>query len=464
MRLLLRWLILLFPTAWMLVISLASPGESRFWLWGGAGLCLLVSFVFIFFGRAVPPARLSSIVIPLMGFLWLTVTKPEVPPLFKALTDVFFLALPVFGLISFWLSRSGAFMYRRARMLTSRLSLKTDWPVDLGSCKELPEVREFREAIQFDAGPALDLLEHAHPAVRVSALAALESRQHWRIGQVQRILRLYEGERVPEVRIAALGALASVRDRQTTEMIAAAMSDADERVRYISSQVLFSKKDRRNRDRRWPWMRNGVRTALASNYLIDAGPLLKEGQLLSSDAVPDFVGWVADRGNLGVAAAETLAVHYGRLLRDEPEETSRELIGLVEDPKTPAILRIQLARLLSSQYKGDLNLMEKLLSVGNPVPLRQMAAETLLARTGRHPDALRTLREIAKLGNREIALDTARIVQQCLNIDLGLAVGQPNPHPASPRAADITRKLLQWAMQSEPSQNAIDIGGSRSQY
>jgi hypothetical protein len=151
-------------------------------------------------------------------------------------------------------------------------------------------------------------------------------------------------------------------------------------------------------------------------------------------------------------------------LREDSEETARELTALVEEPKTPAILRIQLAKLLSSQYKGDLKLMEKLLNAGNPVPLRQMAAETLLTRTGRHPEALGALREIARLGNRELALDTARIVQQCLNIDLGLAVGQPIPHPGSPRAADITRKLLQWAMQSEPSQNAIDLGGSRSHY
>jgi len=235
-------------------------------------------------------------------------------------------------------------------------------------------------------------------------------------------------------------------------------------VRRAACQNLFTKAEGRNRDRRWPWMRNAIRHALSSTILSDAVPLLQEGQLLSDEAVSDFVGWVADRGILGVRAASTLAMHFSRLLREDPESTSRELIKLVEDPHSPAILRIQLARLLSTQYKGDLKLMEKLLFAGNPVPLRQMAAETLLIRTGRHPEALNTLREIAKLGNREIALDTARIVQQCLNIDLGLAVGQTIPHPGSPRAADITRKLLQWAMQSEPSQNAVDLGGTRSQF
>ena len=149
-------------------------------------------------------------------------------------------------------------------------------------------------------------------------------------------------------------------------------------------------------------------------------------------------------------------------MREQPDETARELITLVESPTTSALLRVQLAKLLSTQFNGDLKLMEKLLSAGNPVPLRQMAAEVLLTRTGRHPDALTALREIARLGNRELALDTARIVQHCLNIDLGMAIGQAMPHPSSPRAADITRKLLQWAMQSEPSQNAIDLGASAS--
>src|SRR5690606_9801307 len=101
-------------------------------------------------------------------------------------------------------------------------------------------------------------------------------------------------------------------------------------------------------------------------------------------------------------SAETLGIHYGRLMREEPEETTKELVELVENAQTPALLRVQLAKLISTQYKGDMKLMEKLLGAGNPVPLRQMAAETLLIRTGRHPEALSALRDIAKLGNREL--------------------------------------------------------------
>jgi HEAT repeat protein len=464
MRQVLRWLILFFPGFWLFVESLSAPSDNRLWLWVGSGICLTVAALMAYFSGSAPSARLSAVIIPLVGYLWLLFIKPAGDLVLRSLTEAVFILLPVLGLMSFWLTRSGGLMYRRARQLMKVLALKTNWPVDLTQCRELPEVQAFRRAIQFDASPALELLEHAHPAVRMSALAALEMRQHWRIGQIERILRLLEGERIPEIRVAAIVAMANLRDRKSTEAIAFLLSDQDERVRTTACQSLFMKADRRNRDKRWQWMRNAVRHALSSTYLAEAGPLLQEGQLLSDEAVNDLVAWVADRGILGVRAAGTLAIHFSRLLREEPEDTSRELISLVENPHTPAILRIQLAKLLSTQYKGDLRLMEKLLFAGNPVPLRQMAAETLLIRTGRHPEALNTLREIARLGNREIALDTARIVQQCLNVDLGLAVGQAIPHPGSPRAADITRKLLQWAMQSEPSQNIVDLGGSRSQY
>ena len=95
-------------------------------------------------------------------------------------------------------------MYRRARQLSKKLARMTSWPSDLTAVKDLPIVQRFRDAIQFDAGPALSLLEHAHPAVRVAALAALEYRQHWRTGQPNEVLRVLETDRVPEVRLAAV--------------------------------------------------------------------------------------------------------------------------------------------------------------------------------------------------------------------------------------------------------------------
>lgn len=460
MKLALRWLAFALPSILLLFLVLLSPLEGQFWLLIGCGVSVGCALLALSVMRDVPPARFSAFFLSIIALPW-TFLVHDISLYFMILSSqVILIMASLAGFISYWLERSGSLMYRQARLLSEKIARKTEWPNELIRCKEIPEVQRFRESIRYDASPALNLLDHTHPGVRIAALSALEVRNHWAIGQTNEVMRLVETDRIAEVRLMAIRALGAQRDRRVTEILANALCDQDEEVRNAAAEMLFVKSERRSRDRRWQWMRNGVRQALSSNFMTDQGPILRDGQTLSTEAVADFVGWVGDRGPLGARAAETLGVHYSRLMREDPDESSRELITLVENPQTPALLRVQLARLISNQYKGDIKMMEKLLHAGNPVPLRQMAAETLLIRTGRHQEALATLREIAKLGNRELALDTARIVQHCLNIDLGIAIGQPMPHPASPRAADITRKLLQWAMQSEPSQNAIDLGRS----
>jgi hypothetical protein len=460
MQLLLRWVAFLLPSTLLLAQVLLAPSESQFWPLIGfaivAGISLLALSVF----RNVPTAKFSAFFLSIVAVPFFFFFPLSNDPLVNGGSQVLILFTALVGFTGFWLQRSGSHMYRRARLLSNRLEHKADWPQELIRCKDVPEIGAFRDAIRYDASPALKMLDHTHPGVRIAALAAMEFRSHWTVGQTNEVLRLIEIDRVPEVRYMAIKAMGTQRDRRTTEVISNALCDQDDNVRYTAAEMLFSKSERRSRDRRWQWMRNGVRLALSSNFMADQGAIITEGQTLSNEAISDFVSWVGDRGPLGMRAAETLGVHYARLMREEPEETAREIFTLVENPQTPALLRVQLARLISSDYKGDLKMMEKLLGAGNPVPLRQMAAEKLLIRTGRHPEAMATLREVAKLGNRELALDTARIVQHCLNVDLGIAIGQPMPHPASPRAADITRKLLQWAMQSEPSQNVIDLGRS----
>lgn len=460
MYLALRWLAFTLPSLLLLMQVFLAPVHGQFWLLLGFGVSVGCALLAMSMLRDLPSIRFCALFLSLIALPWFFIAPSPSAAFTQTLAQIILLVCALAGFTSYWLERSGSLMYRKARQLSDKIARKTDWPASLMSCKDIPEVRDFRHAIRYDAGPALQLLSHTHPGVRIAALSALEFRAYWAIGQTNEVMRLIETDRVPEVRLMAIRALGSQRDRRVTEIISHALSDGDEQVRQTAAEMLFVKSERRSRDRRWQWMRNGVRLALSSNFMTDQGPIVREGQILTSEAVSDFVGWVGDRGPLGLRAAETLGVHYSRLMREEPEETTHELIGLVENAQTPALLRVQLAKLISNQFKGDLKMMEKLLSAGNPVPLRQMAAETLLIRTGRHPEALATLREIAKLGNRELALDTARIVQHCLNVDLGIAMGQPMPHPASPRAADITRKLLQWAMQSEPSQNAIDLGRS----
>ena len=60
-------------------------------------------------------------------------------------------------------------------------------------------------------------------------------------------------------------------------------------------------------------------------------------------------------------------------------------------------------------------LLEVLVESGNPVPLRLVAADALLA-AGPHDSAVAALRDIARLPNREIALATADVVQRRLGV------------------------------------------------
>ena len=77
-----------------------------------------------------------------------------------------------------------------------------------------------------------------------------------------------------------------------------------------------------------------------------------------------------------------------------------------------------------------------------PVPLRLLAADAVLA-VGPNEDAIAALYEIARRPNREIALAAAQVVQRRLNVDLG--VKSPLPPVQSRFAAEITRRVMEWA-------------------
>ena len=109
---------------------------------------------------------------------------------------------------------------------------------------------------------------------------------------------------------------------------------------------------------------------------------------------------------------------------------------------------MELARILKKNGLLPQDLHERLLDTANPAPLRLIAAEALLAE-GNHPAAIAALRDVARLPNREIALATADVVQRRLGVDVGLALGQPLPPVQSRQAADVTRRVMSWASQSE---------------
>src|SRR5205085_2782744 len=120
--------------------------------------------------------------------------------------------------------------------------------------------------------------------------------------------------------------------------------------------------------------------------------------------------------------------------------------------QTPAAFRIELARLLRDSRELDRELVEQVIGPAHPAPLRLIAVEVLLSEK---PDgnaqtlALATLRDLARLPNREIALATADMVQRRLGVDLGLGMGQPLPPPHSRQAAEVTRRVMVWASHQE---------------
>jgi hypothetical protein len=71
---------------------------------------------------------------------------------------------------------------------------------------------------------------------------------------------------------------------------------------------------------------------------------------------------------------------------------------------------------------------------------------------GPHSAAVETLRELARLPNREMTLAAAQIIQQQLRVDMGLAIAGELPDPQSKQAADVARRVLRWAQDEMPEE------------
>jgi hypothetical protein len=371
--------------------------------------------------------------------------------------------LLVVSLITFGLHvlmDSGALERRYAQQLADRLAGRKDWPSDLSSCRTLPEVKAFRDALHLDASPAIGMLTHSRPQVRVAALAALEFRKHWRPGQPQAIFRAAQRASEPPIRAAAVMALANVDDRVLIEQLAEYLRDPTWEVRRAAQEALLW-----DTGTRWAWIRHAIRQCLSEADQAEDGPLFPSGQLLTYEAIADLKAWAAEKGMLALRSAQTLGLHYGRALNEQPEPgLIEELQQQLADDHTPAPLRLELANMLQTHNLLTRELQEKLINPANSASLRLIAAEGLLEMGG-HAGAIAALRDVARLPNREIALATANIVQRRLGIDLGLRPDQPVPAIHSRQAADVTRRVMMWAAQNAtqypaPNQHAEAAHGS----
>src|SRR5207244_6607469 len=120
-------------------------------------------------------------------------------------------------------------------------------------------------------------------------------------------------------------------------------------------------------ERRWSWIRMAVRHALADPVCQDDGPLSQEGNPLTSDAVADLTAWANEKGLLAIRAAQTLGLHYSQALAgDHDPALVNALRRELSDPHTPAMLRLELARLLHQHRELNNQVLHQMLEPSNP--------------------------------------------------------------------------------------------------
>jgi hypothetical protein len=443
-----RLFILMVPTALLLAASLRSSGSKSLVLWlatGFQGLICLLSFATRSGNRQ--PLGPSVVTLYFIALAWLW-WGDGIDDWFTHLAKAILLVVPLLAFGYQTLVDSGAPAIRRGRLLAERLANRVDWPEDLASCRTLPEVKALREAIHLNAAPALALLSHPRPEVRLAALAALEFRKDWRPGQAEMVLQAAQRAEEPAIRAAAVAALGNLDDRTLVESVAQFLHDVSWEVRKATLEALLW-----DTEHRWAWIRFAVRRVLADPLFLNDGPLVQDGQLLTPEAIKDLTAWCVEKGVLSERAALTLGAHYGKALMDRPDDQLVDsLRQQLADPHTPACLRLELGRLLKHYHELNVPLLEKLLDPSNPAPLRLIASETILldhADGALYATAVAALRDLARLPNREIALATADIIQRRLGVDLGLGLGQPLPPVHSRQAAEITRRVMMWATQCD---------------
>jgi hypothetical protein len=452
---LVRLSIMLLPTALLSGAALRYGGTDYILLWIAAGFqASICGLTFISRRSWQQPLGPSVITLYLVALAWLWSTNSAMD-WYAHLTKALLLVVPLIAFGYHTLVDSGAPAIRRARLLADRLAQRKEWPADLTACRSLPEVKALRAALNVDASPALSLLKHPRQEVRVAALGALEFRKEWRPGQAELVLQTAQRAEQPAVRAAAVSALANVDDRVLVEAVAQFLHDTDAEVRKATTESLLW-----DTEHRWSWIRYIVRRVLADPLYGNDGPLSHEGRLLTPDAVNDLTGWCAEKGVLACRAALTLGHHFNRALTEQPDDhLVKALKRQLADGQTPAVLRIELGRVLQMHQELDVRLLEQMVETCNPAPLRLIAVEILLAEHADTPPAtaaLTALRDLARLPNREIALTTAEVIQRRLGVDLGLGLGQPLPPIHSRQAADITRRVMVWASQYDLPDNIED--------
>src|SRR5262245_59443815 len=237
---------LLLPFTLLSIAALRYPGANNLMLWLATAfqgiVCLLT---FLSGSSARQQVAPSIITLYLIALCWLWFGD-GIDDWYTHLTKAILLVVPLMVFALQTLVESGAPAIRRARLLAESLASRRDWPADLAACRTMPEVKALRAALGIDAAPALTLLDHPRPEVRVAALAALEFRKDWKAGQAELVLQLAQRTEQPAVRAAAVAALGNLDDRLLVETLAQFLHDPSWEVRRAAAEALLW-----NTEQRW---------------------------------------------------------------------------------------------------------------------------------------------------------------------------------------------------------------------
>ncbi len=411
----------------------------------GAGVQAMFALVFL---RAHPvwrpPVSASLIVLYIIALAWLWLpTRGSADWAVHVGQSV--LLLTAVGLAAFHdLTRTGAEPLRRANKWCGRLATRTHWPLQLADCRTLPEVSALREAVRDEVRPVLALLSDPRPEVQCAALGALEYRPHWQPGEAELVLKLARESLEPAIRTAAAYAMAGVDSASLVSGLASLLRDPAAEVRAAAAEALLW-----NAEARWPFARDGVREALADARLADDGALFVTGRIPVA-AVADLITWAEEHAPLAPRAIATLVEQYHRDLTDgDRPELGSQLAATMLDTTAPPALRVELAALLRDHNLLSADLLDRLTNMDQPGPIRLFAAEQMLRINPHDPDGVDVLRGLARQPNREMALAVAGVLQNLLGLDLGLPPGEL-PAANTKTAADVARRVLQWANGANP--------------
>lgn len=448
-RLALTRAVLLGVPVFLLAGALGRSSGPTFWVLACGAVCQAVLCLLSLRPKQVRLAASPTYILHyLIALAWFWVGTGQEQHWYPYVAQAVLLVIPLCIFARQSLYSTGAATQRRAGYLAARLAGRSKWPLDLSECRAWPEVKAFREALYLDATPALKLLEHARFEVHFVALVALEFHKNWRAGQAERVLKAAADADEEDVRAAAVLATANVEDRFLVENVANYLADPSPKVRRAASEALLW-----DLENRWSWIRHAVRKALANPEATGDSVSVFAYLALPNAAVDDMIGWTTEKGLLAQRAATVLAGYYSKRLEVDSEgDVCRKLCRAVAQTKLAPALRIELARVLCARQQLSPQAAEAMLDAANPVPLRLVAAESLLQQS--QVDLVRpTLLDLARIPNRELALSTARVVQRFMGVDLGLALSEPLPALNTRQAQDTVIRLIRWAQEQAAVEN-----------